>query len=647
VPITIETEQRRDMLLEYVQPGEDSSLLELSFSSEYPVERYFGLEILDHSPGAVDLSRVERGACPLLLNHDQKELIGKVERAWVDPTTRKGRAVVRFDTRGDSGDEALQQVKDGILLNVSCFYKIRSHREEYREGKSTPVVTVTNWELVEISLVSCPEDPTVGIGRSISSDKPAYQAMLNPTARGQGKVTDNEDKFDADQLRAEIKQQETDRIRNISAMPSKWGSKIPGGVARAQQIADEAIQKGISEQEARNLITDEIFKQETQSISRPAPKLDLSDNEQKEYSLLRAVHAHLEKDWSKAGFELECSRAIAKETGGSPHGFYVPIKDLKVDPISSRRAMQLLEGIRTTYNTGTAAAAGNLVSTILDAGSFIDILRNKPRVMQAGARMLTGLIGNLDIPRQNGSGTVYWVAEGSGPTDSNATFDKISFSPKTLGVLTSMTRLMMIQSTPDIEMLARQDIANIISLEIDRVGLDGSGASNQPRGILNTSGITAVSLGTNGGAITYDAIIDLETAVATANADDANLSYMTNPRVVGNLKKLKTTTGEYLWNGTDNGLTPGTPGSINGYPVFRTNQMPANKTKGSGTGLSTAIFGDWSQLMYANWGVLDILPNPYGSGYSAGNVEIRALQSMDLQIRHKESFSLLVDILTS
>lgn len=634
--ITFEADQRRAAALES-QGWIDENTLELSFSSEYPVQRSFGIEILDHSPGCADLSRANTGAANLLRNHDQQELLGIVEKAWIDPTSRKGRALVRFDQEAE-GQKAKRQVKSGILKNVSFWYKIRNHREEYDSQRGVPRLIVDKWEVVEISLVSCPEDPTVGVGRSA---QPAYQDTVFINTKG--KAMSDEQKQQLDEMRAA----EQLRIETIRAMPKKYGAKIPGGMARAYELADKAILEGISEQDARNLYSDALFSQDTQSISRPAPELGLNDKEQKEYSLLRAVKAHLDKDWSNAGFELECSRAIAKETGGTPHGFYVPIKDLKVNPLDAKRALALMEGFRATYTTGTAAAAGNLVATVLDAGSFIDILRSKPRVMQAGARMLSGLVGNLEIPRQNGTGTVYWVAEGSGPTDANATFDKVTFSPKTLGVLTSMTRLMMIQSTPDIEMLARQDIANIIALEIDRVGIDGTGTSNQPRGILNTSGIGSVAMGTNGAAITYDAIIDLETAIATANADDGNLAYMTNAKVIGNLKKLKTTTNEYVWIGSDNPLTLGTPGAINGYSVLRTNQMPANKTKGTGTNLSTIIFGDWSQLMYANWGVLDILPNPYGSGYAAGNVEIRALQSMDVKLRHPESFAAIVDIVTS
>jgi HK97 family phage major capsid protein len=633
------SEQTRSMVLEYSQVStDDPTVIELSFSSEYPVERSFGTEILQHTPSSVDLSRVANGSCPLLWNHDQNQLIGTVEKAWIDSVTKKGRAIVRFDTGCELGASVLDKVSRNVLRNVSCFYKILDHKEVTVAGKKR-AFAITKWHLVEISIVSCPEDPTVGVGRGIV---PAFQVNISTSKEDFSKMAD-EQTFDRDAAIAEARQAEQSRQRAIAAMPKHWGPRIPGGIAKAQEVADSAISQGLSEQEARNMITDLIMAQESQSVSRPAAALDLSQKEQKEYSLLRAIHAHVEKDWSNAGFEQECSRAISKQTGGSPQGFYVPITDLKVESINAQRALQLLEGQRATYTTGSPAAAGNLVATVLDAGNFIEVLRNKPRVMQAGARMLTGLTGNVDIPRQSGAGQTYWVAEGAGPTDANATFDKITFTPKTLGALTSVTRLMMLQSTPDIEMLARQDMINIIALEIDRVGIDGSGAASQPRGILNQAGMSVVSLGTNGAAITYDAIIDMETAVATANADDANLSYMTNPKAIGALKKLKATTGEYLWIGSESGLSNGTPGSLNGYPVYRTTQMPSNKTKGTGTNLSTVVFGDWSQLMYANWGVLDILPNPYGVGYSAGNIEIRALQSMDVQLRHKESFSLIVD----
>lgn len=607
--------QTRSLTLE-LKPSatEDDRLMSFSFSSEAPVERWWSTaEILSHEAGAADLSRLNNGAA-FLWNHDRDRVLGVLKSAWIESSDRRGYCTIRWSAE-EEAQKYKRQVDDGILSCVSFAYSIEGLKEV---GDN---LLVTRWTPLEVSLVSIPADPSVGVGR-------AYQSKIdkNPIAETM--------EIDISEVRAQERQQERDRIASITALGKRHN--LP-------ELAEQLIEKGTSLADARAAILERIENRQQEPVAQPVNPLGLSEKEQKSYSIIRAVQAHLEKDWSKAGFELECSREIEKRSGKSTGGFFVPMADLKVDFRSALNARTIV-GQRDPYATYNPAAAGVLVETELDAASFIDILRNRPLVMQLGTRMLTGLVGNLDLPRRTGTSVAYWVAEGAGPAESEGTFDLLQFRPKTLGVLTAMTRLMMIQSTPDIEMLARDDLAQVMSLEIDRACIDGSGTAGQPRGILQTPGIGSVSLGTNGGNITMDALIDLETLVAVANADIGSLNYLTNSKVVGGLKKLKSPGGEHLWNGSAEGLKPGTPGYINGYRVARTNQVPANKSKGSATNLNSLIYGNFQDLIVASWSILEILPNPYGAGYAAGNVEIRALQTIDIQIRHAESFAAATDI---
>ena len=206
---------------------------------------------------------------------------------------------------------------------------------------------------------------------------------------------------------------------------------------------------------------------------------------------------------------------------------------------------------------------------------------------------------------------------------------------------------MLQQSSPDIEMLVRADMLQTLALGIDAAALYGTGSSNQPLGISNQSGVGSVIGGTNGAAITIDHMIDLETQVASANADDATLAYLTNAKAVGSLKKLKSTTGQYLWTNSPMGQRSNTPGEINGYTCARTNQARSNLSKGSGTNLSEVYFGDWAQVLVGEWGVIEILPNPYAAGiYEGGGVELRIMQSVDIGVRHGASFSIFSDAIT-
>jgi len=438
----------------------------------------------------------------------------------------------------------------------------------------------------------------------------------------------------AEELRA-IQSQGADverkRIAEIDAMCRSH--KLP------EDLRVSMIQKGTSIEEARGLALDHKLASvgEQRSVSMGngfAP--DMSDSEKSKYSLTRAINAAISGDWKGAGFEAEVSNDIAKRMGKSTQGFFMPTNI----PFAQRSG----------YAVGTAGAGttgGTLVATNLLAGSFIEVLRNKAKVLQLGATVLSGLVGNVDIPRQTGASNTFWVGENGTLTESEGTFDKVSLALKSIGTYSMISRNMLLQSTPDIEMLVRADLIAQLALGIDKAALSGSGSSNQPTGIVNTSGIGSVVGGTNGAAITIDHLIDLETAITSANAPEDSLAYLANARTIGALKKLKSTTGSYLWNGAMAGATQGTPGEINGYPVARSNQARGDLTKGTGTNLSEIIFGNWSEVLIGEWGVLEIMPNPYdATAYKQGAVLLRAMQSVDIAVRHAASFAVMSDAIT-
>jgi HK97 family phage major capsid protein len=599
--------------------------LTFSFSSEYAAKREWGIEILSHDRSAVDLSYLNSGVACLFWHHDPNIVLGKVERGWLE--NRRGCAEIRWSSDPEA-QKRKAQVDEGIITGISCRYEIL-------DAKPLPQnqgILITKWKILELTLTPMPVDPTVGIGRSLESPLKTSKSTMGQSYAG---ATMDETELQA--LKDSAKQEERDRITGIRF----WGER-----AKQPKMAEDLIAKGMSLEEARSKFLEVITSAPQLPLGgsvNPVQPLGLSDQEQKKYSLCRAILAASSGDWSDAGFELECSKELQKRSGKSTGGFLLPT-DLHID---QRQAQRAREGMRATYAVGAPATGGNLVELSLLSENFIDILRNKAMVLQAGARMLSGLVGNVDIPRRNAATTAYWVAENANITQSEATFDLVSMRPKTVGALSAATRLMLLQATPDIEMLMRDDIATVIALEIDRAAIAGSGAAGQPLGILNTVGIGAVVGGVNGAAITIDNMIDLEREIAIDNADMGALNYMVNAKTVAALKKLKATSGEYLWSTDPIAGRSGTPGSINGYPVLRTNQVPGNLTKGTSVGIASAlIFGNWNDLLIGEWGVLEILPNPYGTGYAAGTIQIRAMQTLDIQVRHPESFAAMVDALT-
>jgi HK97 family phage major capsid protein len=643
-------------------PGLDyeARTLELTFSSETPVPRWFGLEVLSHDPNAADLSRFNDGA-NLLFNHDMDDVLGVVERAWVGPD-RRGHAVVRFgrDTRGQW---ALDQVADGILRNVSFMYQPSDYEVETDDPMGyddDDTYTARQWLAYELSLVSVPADQSVGVGRSQANPETTVRVQIRSRASSNPAA-----------ISRSIPREETMSGTNAPAaeLPAKT---VDQALAEERQRVDDIVALG----RAHKLPIDQVHGMISRKLSiseargevlagmlasnpqNPVAAMgggnnpDLTAKEARSYSLLRAVSAIVNNDWSKAGFEREVSQSIGQRTGKTTQGFFMPT-NLPFAPSEEHlRAWHMLGGgkgmqARSPYLVGTAGQGGNLVQTQLLSDQFIEVLRSQLVTALLGARYLTGLVGNIDIPRQISQTAGYWVAESGAPTEAEATFDKVSLRPKTVGALSKMSRLMLLQATPAIEMIAREDLLKIMALAIDLASISGSGSSNQPTGIVNQSGVGAVVGGTNGANLTFDHIIQLQYATKFANAPQGSTGYALNSKAVGYLSTQKASTGQYLWD-PQGGLTNASPDKLKGRAYAESQQLRSTLTKGSSSGIcSELIYGNWQELLIAEWGVTEIMVNPYDStGFTTGDVLIRAFQTLDIGVRHGASFAVMSDALT-
>jgi HK97 family phage major capsid protein len=295
---------------------------------------------------------------------------------------------------------------------------------------------------------------------------------------------------------------------------------------------------------------------------------------------------------------------------------------------------------------GTPTAGGNFVATDLLGASFIDLLRNAMVLDRLGITWLRDLNGNIAIPSQSGAATGYWVAENGAPTESQQTVGQVTLTPKTVGAFTDFSRRLLLQSSLDVEAFVRADLAATLGQMLQAAAINGSGASNQPTGILNASGIGAVVGGTNGIAPTYDHMVDLESAVANVNADMGNLAFLTNTKVRGKLRKTQefaSTNGKPVWTSSGQAGV----GDVLGYQALTSNSVPSNLDKGTSVGVaSAAIFGNWSELIIGMWGGLDIMLDPY-TGATSGTKRVVALQDVDVALRRAASFAVFKDILTA
>ena len=604
-----------DVARESIDP--ETRTVELAFSSEEPVDRSFGTEILDHSPTSVRTARLENGG-PVLVDHNPTDQVGVVEKVSIDGD-RRGRVQVRFG-RGQRASEIFNDVVDGIRRSVSVGYRIHEMKQErVGKGAAPDVFRAVDWEPLEVSLVSIPADVTVGVGRTSGSDS---APVLIHSIREETQMENIQPQVapapapavDVRVLENDVRARELDRVRGIRKL---------GDTFKVADMAERAIGEGVALDQFRASVIDHLER------TRPVPssEIGMSEREVKSFSFVRAINALANptdrRAQEAAAFEFEASRAAAEKLGRASRGITVPVDVLARDLL-----------------VGTSTAGGHTVATDLMAGDFITLLRNRSYMMQVGS-VMSGLNGNVAIPRHTTAATAYWVAENGAPTESQQAFDQVTLTPKTVGAFTDFSRRLTLQSSIDVEAFVRNDLATILALEIDRVALHGSGASNQPTGIAATSGIGSVAGGTNGAAPSWANIIALESAVAVANADVGNLAYCTNAKVRGKLKSVEkaTNTGMFVYT---EGSTP-----LNGYQTVITNQVASNLVKGtSGAVCSAIFFGNWRDLLIGMWSGLDLLVDPY-TGSTAGTVRVVALQDVDVAVRHPESFAAMLDALTT
>jgi len=559
---------------------------EFPFSSEYPVARYFGNEILSHEMDAADFSRLNDGA-PLLFNHNPDRVIGVVERAYMDEKKKRGYARVRF-SRNPFAQEILSDVKDGVLRNVSFGYSI--DKMEEREGGD---FVATSWAPYEVSVVSVPADPGVGIGRSLEEPETEPAASAAPFTEPIPEMENTTP--DLEVVRAEAVEAERTRIAEVTSLCSKHGM---------EDLGRQLVESGRSIDQARAAVLEQLNIKE-EPVTMQAAEIGLSKEEARSFSFLRAIN-YLANPTDRAareaaGFEIEASEAAAAKLGRSSRGITIPMDVMTRD-----------------LNVGTATAGGNLVETQLDSANFIDLLRNASALDQAGATVLTGLSGNVNIPRQSGAGTAYWVAESGSPTESQQSIDQISLTPKTCGAFTDYSRKLLIQSSIDVENMVRNDLARVIALEIDRVGLYGSGSSNQPLGLKDTTGVLTEDFAAD--TPTFSEVVALESDVSGANALLGSPVYLMNSVMRGGLKTKAKDSGS--------GLFVMEGDLVNGYRGVLSNQVASGDL----------WFGNFADLIIGYFSGLDLMVDPY-TGSTSGTVRVVALQDVDVAVRHPESFS--------
>lgn len=558
-------------------------IIDLSFSSETPIDEGEYITVLSHEPGAMNMARLAKNA-PLLYNHKIDNMIGAVQRAYVKD--RKGRAVVKISRHRD---DVWHDIEDGILCNVSVGAIVDEvKRSGERNGK--PVYYISRFTPYEISLVSAPADVSVGIGRGLDFTTKEITEVKETKTMEENKIEVTGDRMS----RGEVKE--------ILAIARAYNE---------HELAEQFIDAGRGVTEFKDAIIKRMAAKQPALTSQASPEV-FPREEARKYNIARAIRAVIEGNFNNT-YEHEVHQHLSRVFNKPAQGILVPSNVIMRD-----------------MSTGTN---NYLVGTETRGDLYVDAFRNEPLVVRAGAQQMPGLVGNVSIPALTGSGTTEWVQEGSGATGSDLTVSQLTLSPHTITGNMTYTRKLMLQSTPQIQQLIENDLSSIVALGIDKAALCGTGSSYEPEGIVFNANVCVTS---TGGTITYNSLLEMEEDVSTYNGLKGSLAFVCPPSVRKSLrgKFINVTYGEQpIWQaGSEKDA-----GSVLGYRAFCSNQVVKY------SGKDVVIFGDFSQLVIGQWGAVDLIVDPYTES-KQGNVTITIFSDVDVLIRHPKSFAVIRDL---
>ena len=294
------------------------------------------------------------------------------------------------------------------------------------------------------------------------------------------------------------------------------------------------------------------------------------------------------------GAEAEYNKEAERRSGKKAQGAFIPF-----------------DALEKRVNTTTTATG--ITPDDYRASEYISPLRASNLVRQMGVRTLTGLSGDVVVPKHGTGMSLGWVAENEAVTESDMTFSQVTLSPKHTGGKTEMSRQLIQQSSPDIETLIRDELSYLIAANIDKAIIQGTGVKD-PLGIINQTGVLTGSI-----PATWSDLLSLVQQLEDENV--TNLKWLGTSAIKTALAETakETGTGNYLYQN----------GQVAELPFTTSANVPAD----------TLILGDFSQVLLAAWSEIDVLVNPFAEpAYSRGGVQIRAMATCDVAVRHPEAF---------
>ncbi len=567
-------------------------VIQASISSEFPVDRGAFNEVLRHTPDAVDRARFP---IPVIRNHDASELpVGVAEFRSI--SNKKLNVLIRLSKK----EKAIREDIDaGILKNLSVGYQIF---DSHMEGDK---LVATRWQPFEVSLVSIPADATVGIGRSYSFGESIMGESTQPEKLSRSQKADAKRAVEA----------ERERVAGIQAL---------GEAHRAGDLARKFIANGSSLDHFREAVLarigtakpvavgDATIENDSMFSGGTGPYIHTGGGH-RGYSIANLIQSQLDPRSVDAGHELEMSAELKRKHGKRGSQLLVPL---------GRSQMQHHQRAMTA---GTATAGGHLVATDLHSDQFIDALIPASTVLNLGIMQLSDLQGDVAIPRadSNPGVSAYSLDSADTITPTDATLSQVTLSPRSLAATTVMSRKLVTQGSPDVESLVQKMLAAAIGAELDRQCIQGDGTGSNITGVVNVSGIGAITYA-NGGAPTWATVVNLESELTVDNIALNQVAYLVHPTMAATLKTTEKASGTARFLMED--------GMMNSHPVHVTTNVPAG----------TVLIGAWSEFILGTWGVMAIDVDIY-TGFRKGDVEVRCILDYDASVRHAQGFAVATE----
>lgn len=632
----------------------------MTFGSEYYVERWYGILVVNFSPECVKLDRWKQGA-PYFMDHNSMDQRGIIRNGNLIDGILRGD--VKF-SQSERGMELFQDVMDEIRPYTSMGFDIHQIREMTPEEmpddlknicleNNVSAFKVDLWEPYEGSSVPLGANPTVGVEYDyFEGDEPetimelSQEFGLNPerieklsvqfgfskqeknnskpiiTIKKEAAMADDVVKKTPEQLA----QEKTARKAALVAYGKQHESRVNGGMPVIEQMATDIVEfyQDRETPEVESLFRGELFTKikDKERLETPASFVGMTEKEKEQYSLMKVIrHVVGEpKPGEELGIEKEIHQQIIKNGGAQQKGGILIPFDFQSRKINfDAELLHLLNrnGIRTErfdQTVGSSSGGGYLVGTQNRPQDFIELYLNS---LIQGLTYLPGLQQNIDIPKMTGGATITVAAtEAAGFSETALTFGQLSLSPKEIGAYIEITRKLLVQSTPAIDNLVAIMLMKAMALKTNYLALYGSGGSGEPTGAFLTANIGTFDGASLGRAGVLNAMSD----ILSSNVSGP-LQWLLSAATAEILMGRDQTSGYGQWLMNDNGR-------ILTYPSQITEQMAAN----------TLALAKLDEIVVGSFGTMEI--NYDRSTLSAsGGLRIACYDLIDAGVKHPGGIS--------